>query len=319
MVSPENIRTKKKSNILPEDKGAGKRHEFSFYRGYRDYGDFPVAEYDYYGILGSLGFFNPDKYPKNNVMTHDINTTTGLHYYDMSKQKTPIDARLDTITPNLGEIARDYKSAELYKIQDFESAAGDRIKEKTHRILSDPIRKYQSQMLIDIRNLKTAILKNEKKLTPMERLEAFNVMNLNVLTLMLERLTDVLDYQEKIYTYEKQEKKALGKNCYVQMTLVDGAEPTKIDFTDDSYTRNLPSGTTINDHPRHNLKSLTIYFDSGTDVYFSTNKPKNSLETTVKLSNPPMAYSMNLDDFSIESINIRAQGANADVRILGLY
>ena len=307
------------TEFIKEKKVPSKRHEFSFYRGYSDYNSFPIAEYDYYAILASLGKYNPDALPTaDKVLTHDIPTTTALHFYDKSKQKTPIDARVDTVTPNLSEIADDYKRAELYNIQDFESAAVDRIKEKTHRILSDPIRKYQSQMVIDTRNLKSRVIK-DKTMPIAEKLMHFSVMNLNINTLLLERITDVLDYQEKIYTFEKQEKKALGKNFYVEMTLTDGAEATKIDFRDSSNNMNIPSGAEIKDDPKHNLKNLTIYFDSGTNVHFSTNKPANSLETTVKLSNAPMAYTMDLQDFSIESVNIRASGANASVRIIGLY
>ena len=69
------------TEFIKEKKVPSKRHEFSFYRGYSDYNSFPIAEYDYYAILASLGKYNPDALPTaDKVLTHDIPTTTALHF-----------------------------------------------------------------------------------------------------------------------------------------------------------------------------------------------------------------------------------------------
>lgn len=301
------------------EKYDNKRHEFSFIQGMKTWDNIPIFDDDYYGYLGGvLGFYNAEKYPFFGPLTHDTNTTTALHFYDTSKQKTPIDIRLDVINPNLSQVAQDYTNADLYDVQDFAEASSKRIKEKTHRILNDPERKFQSQKLIDIQNLKGHLHKR-KHIPSIEKLVAYNSMLLDVNTLLLNRMTDILDYQEKSFMFNKYETKPLSQNFYAEMTLTDGAEATKLDFTDDSNNRNIPSNAVIRDFPKHNLLSLQIIFDSGTNLYFATNKPTNSLETTVKLTSPPVPFNIAPGQFSIKSVNIRASGADGVVRLIGLY
>jgi hypothetical protein len=322
MVSPDHVSTPIKKTDFREEEGAeNKQQELSLIQGIRDYSNFPIGNEDYYGQLGSLGFYNPDHYPRLEPLTHDISTTTALHMYDLVKKKTPIDRRVDVATTDLGRVARDYKNSDLYAIQDWATADIERIREKTHRIQSDPSRKLQSQSLIEISEARVKISKAAKlkKIPPLNQMIAYNQMLLNLTTMLLERTTDVLDYQEKIFTFNKYELKPLARNFYAELTLVDGAEATKFDFRDENNNKNIPSVNTILDFPKHNLLSLNIIFDSGTNIHFATNKSTNSLETTVKLTNAPETYTITPGQFSIESLNIRASGANGTVRLIGLY
>lgn len=295
------------------------RHLIAFYEGFLDETKFPILDGDYYGWLGAAGYYDNSKYPIDGPLVHPTETTTALHYYDMSKKKTPVDKRLDTINPNLSQVALDYSNAELYDVQDFAAKAEQRIREKTHRILNDPIRKFQSQALIDIQKVKGDIIKKKDSIAPLQQVLLYNQMLLTVNTLLLERLTDVVDLQEKIYMFNKYETKPLATNFYAEMTLTADAEATKLDFTDSSNNRNVPAGAKLFDFPRHNLLSLQVIFDSGTDLYFATNKPVNSLETTVRLTSPPQPYTLAPGQFSIKSVNLRASGTDATVRLIGLY
>jgi hypothetical protein len=292
--------------------------EFSLYEGFTDSTGFALLNDDYYGIMGALGFYDNTKLPKRGPLTHDTDTTTSLHYYDTSRKKTPIDKREDT-NLNLSQVAQDYSNSELYEIQDFSEASARRIKEKTHRILNDPIRKLQSQLLIDIQEMKGKLQDPRAKIHPIDKLVAYSSMLLNVNTILLERMTDVLDYQEKIFMFNKYETKPKAQLFYCEMTLTDGAEATKIDFSDAKYNLNIPLNAKIYDFPSHNLLSLQIIFDSGTNLFISTNKPANSLETTLKLNSPPQEYTVTPGQFSIKSLNMRAQGSDSVVRIIGLY
>ncbi len=296
------------------------RHLMSFFEGFMDETNFPIYDGDYYGWLGAAGYYDNSKYPIDGPLVHPTETTTALHYYDVSKKKTPVDKRLDTINPNLSQVALNYSNAELYDVQDFASAAEQRIREKTHRILNDPIRKFQSQALIDIQKVKGDILKQKNKISPLHQVLLYNQMMLTVNTLLLERITDIVDLQEKLYMFNKYETKPLANNFYAEMTLTAGAEATKLDFTDSSNNRNVPSNAVMYDFPKHNLLSLQLVFDSGTDLYFATNKPTNSLETTVRLTGSlPQQYTLAPGQFSIKSVNLRASGTDATVRLIGLY
>ena len=301
------------------EKYDNKRHEFSFLEGLMDDNRLALYNDDYYGMMGSLGFYDASHMPWYGPLTHDTDTTTALHYYDTSMKKTPIDKRIDVINPNLSQVQQDYTNADLYDVQDFAEASSKRIKEKTHRILNDPTRKFQSQKLINIQNIKGELLNPRKRISSLDKLVAYNAMVLDVNTLLLERLTDVLDYQEKAYMFNKYETKPLSQNFYAEMTLTDGAQATKLDFTDSSNNRNVPATATLLDFPKHNLLSLQIIFDSGTNLFFATNKSTNSLETTVKMTSPPQQYTITPGQFSIKSVNLRASGANGVVRLIGLY
>jgi hypothetical protein len=295
------------------------RHTLSFFEGFLDDTRFPILDGDYYAWLGAAGYYDNSRFPIDGPLTHDTNTTTALHYYDISKKKTPVDKRTDTINPNLSQVALDYSNAELYDVQDFATQAEKRIKEKTHRILNDPIRKIQSQALIDIQKVKGDIIKNKTTIAPLQQVILYNQMLLTVNTLLLERITDIVDLQEKLYMFNKYETKPLANNFYAEMTLVAGNDATKLDFTDSTNNKNIPATAKLYDFPKHNLLSLQVIFDSGTDLYFATNKPANSLETTVKLTSPPQQYTLTPGQFSIKSVNLRASGTDGTVRLIGLY
>lgn len=317
MVSPDSIRTpKKKTDPIPDDKS---HKAFSRVQGLRDIDGFPYMDDDYYGILGAYGFWPTDKIPgPGQKLTQDSDTTTALHFYDTSLKNTPLDPKDDTITQHLGKIAQDYQEGEVYSTQDFGEASTERIKEKTHRILTDSTRAYQAEMLIRMRDRKAHLLRTFKEQKPLNMLLEYTMMTLNVNTMLLERITDVLDYQEKLYILNKEEKRPQGKQFYAEMTLINGAEPTHLDFLDENNYKNIPSGAVIRDFPKHKLFSINVIMSSGTNVHLATNKPKNSNETTVTMTTAE-PYLMEPRDFVIESINLRASGANAAVKVIGFY
>jgi uncharacterized protein YlaI len=292
--------------------------ETSLFEGYSDINDVPIYNDDWYGNLLSLGFWNADGWTKSGPMTHDVNTTTVLHYYDTAKQKTPLDNRLET-TPNLAEIAKDFKQNELHDIQDWSNEAARAIQFKTHRIQNDPIRKFQAQVLIDIQTMKSRLKNPHNRIHPVDKMVTYNAMLLNVNTLLLERITDVLDYQEKIYMFNKYEDKPRGVQFYAELTLTDGNNATKFDFIDATKNKNVPNNSNLYDYPYHKLFWLQVVMDSGTNIFLATNKPDNNLETTVKISSTATPYTMEPKSFAIESLNIRAQGADATVRLFGLF
>lgn len=316
MVSPDNIKSpRKKTDSIDDDP----HHKmWPKIQGLRDTDGFPIFDEDYYGIMGAYGFYDNNKIPKpDELLTHDIDTTTALHFYDTSLKKTPIDPKAVTT----GGVGGSYKKSELYNDMDFSAFSTDRIKEKTHRILTDPARAYQAEALMNMRARKKILLENFKKIPPLNQLLEYTMMSLNVNTMLLERITDVLDYQEKQYVFEKQEAKPQGKNFYAELTLIKDTEATHIDFQNQKNNKNVPAVNTIRDFPNHNLLSLTIAIVSGSgNVYFATNKSQNSLETTVKLVASDGPYLINANKhFVIESLNIRADTDDTVVKLIGLY
>lgn len=317
MVSQANIKTPpKKTDPIPDDKN---HRYFKYLQGMRDMGDSPVMDDDYYGILGSLGFYDNTKIPRpDEIWAQDTDTTTALHFYDTSLKNVPIDRKDDTINLHLGKVAQDLQEGDLYNTQDFGEASTERIKEKTHRILTDPSRAYQSKMLIKMRERKKHLIETFDKQKPLNMLLEYTMMNLNVNTMLLERITDVLDYQEKIYVFQKDENKPQGKQFYAEMTLVSDAPVTHLDFLDENNYKNIPTIATIKDFPKHKLMSLNVVVVSGTDVHIATNKAKNSDETTVKLSTTD-PFIGDPGRFIYETLNLRATGGNAVIKIIGFY
>lgn len=298
-----------------------KAQEFAFVQGFTDETGLPIDDDDYYGYLGSLNFYDAEKYPWFWPLGRDTNTTTAIRYYDTRYQKTPLDTAEDP-EPNLSKVALDNKEANLWNIQDFSETAAKRILEKTHRIQYDPDRRIQAQILSDIQKEKGRLLDPKIREHPLEVLLSYNEMNLKVNTMLLNRMTDILDYQEKQYTFSKYEVRPKGMQFYAEMTLTSGAPATKFDFTDDRYNLNVPTNIVMYRYPYHNLLSLLIIFESGTDLYYSTNEPNNSLDAFIKFDTTslPARVSFTPGQFAISSLNLRADGGtNGFVKIIGLY
>lgn len=295
--------------------------EFNFIQGITDPTGYPVEDHDYYGQLGLIqGFYDAQKYPYHWPLKHDLNTTTALRFNDMSYQKTPLDTSEDS-EPNLSRVAYDNKEANLWSIQDFSETSARRILEKTHRIENDPDRKIQAQKLINMQKMKGKLLDPKAIHHPVDRLVSYEEMLLDTNIMLLNRMTDILDFQEKLYTFQKFETRPKGLNFYTELTLTAGSAATKLNFQDDRYNKNVPQGTAMYRYPYHNLRSLNIMFVSGTNLYYSTNEPDSQLDAYIKFNPPAFPTSITLDygAFDIWSLNLRADGGNAVVRLLGLY
>lgn len=283
--------------------------------GFLDENGIAIDNDDYFGYLASLGFYDPST---KGPLSHDVNTTTAIHFTDASYKKTPIDVRQD-LDPDLSVFAKDFKEANLYNLQDFSDQAARRTIEKTQRIMADPIRKIQSQILIDIDKEKKRLLDPKIRSHPLYQILGYDQMVLRVNTLLLDRITDLLDYSEKQYTFSKYELRPLGLQFYCEMTLTADAPTTHFDFTDELFNTNMPANAVMFKYPRHNLLSLEIIMDSGTNVYYSTNELNNSTDAYVKLNGAPTETTIRPGQQVLSSLNIRASGSDAVVRILGLY
>lgn len=314
--SPKNIK-------YDEASWDNKALEFSLVKGLTDASGFPIDNDDYFGYLGTLGFYDAERYPFHWPLKHDTNTTTAVRFNDMAYQKTPLDTVEDS-EPNLSRVALDNKEANLWNIQDFSETSARRILEKTHRIQNDPDRKIQAQKLVNMQKEKGRLLDPRLTKHPLQRLLSYEEMVLDTNIMLLNRLTDALDYLEKQYIFSKYEVRPKGLQFYCELTLQSGAPATKINFQDDQYNLNVPPSTVMHRYPYHNLLSLEIMIISGTNVYYATNEPNSQLDTYIKFDNAvtpaPTAINFTPGQFTIESLNIRADGGTpAVVRLIGLY
>lgn len=297
-----------------------KAHQFSFVQGMTDWSGLPLEDDDFYGHQGARGMFNAEQYPFHWPLVHDTNTTTALRFYDMAYQKTPLDTAEET-EPNLSRIAQDIKESNLWSVQDFSETSSRRILEKQFRIRNDPDRKIQAQKLINMQKMKGHLLDPKLKTHPVDKLTSYNEMLLDTNIMLVNRLTDTLDYLEKTYMFEKYEKRAKGLNFFCELTLTSNAPATKINFTDDKFNLNVPVNAVMHHYPYHNLRSLNIMIISGVNLYYSTNEPDNQLDTYVKFdpASPPTSIQLDFGSFDIWSLNLRADGGDAVVRLLGLF
>lgn len=299
------------------------KHDLSFISGFEDEIGFGIDFDDYYTNMGELGFFRNDKLPKNSPLTLSTDTTTALHFYDKSLQKTPIDPRQDVIHADLSKLAKEVKDGDAYNIQDFERLASDNIKQRTLRILSDPEEKYESELLARMKDRKRHILTNFEKIKPLNQLLEYNLMNLNIVTMNLNRQAKSQFLLEKLLYFHEERQKPRGKSFYAEINLTAKAEATRLDFRDEKDNKNVSTASTtfFKNFPQQNLMYLSVYVMSGTKVYLATNESDSSLDTYIPLTTSDGAYVYDGKPYHpIESINIRANDADdCQVKIVGLY
>ena len=302
---------KKKKKVDP-------RHDLSFFQGFRDTSSgVEIDSDDYYGLMGQYGFF--DNTGKKNPLTHSTDVSTVLQYYDTNLKNTPLDTRKEVAKVDVSKIAEDLKTGNYYSAQNFAENAAKTIAEKTHRVLTDPIRTFQSQILIDIQNHLNR-LRNLPHISATDKIMEFSSMMLTVNMLALERQTDLLDIMEKQLLFDKEESKPVGKTFYAEMTLTTNSEATRLDFVDPKNNKNVPGNASISINPNGALYYINLIFDSGDTLYFSTNEPANSIDTRAKLILPPQTFNFAPNKKSLQSINLRAAGStNANIRIIGLF
>jgi hypothetical protein len=295
------------------------KHELSFVNGFEDELGLGIDFDDYYNILGDYGFFNNKKIPKS-PLTLSTNTTTAVHFYDKSLQKTPIDPRHDVIHPDLGLLAQQAKDGNSYNIQDFEALAAENIKLRTLRILSDPEEKLESELLSRMRARKRELLEKFSTIKPLNQLLEYNLMNININTMLLNRLAKMQFLMEKQLFFHEQKQKPKGKTFYAELNLAAGAQATKIDFRDESKNQNISTASTTYYYsfPRQNLMFLSVYVKSGTRVFLAPNE--DDLATYIPLTESDGAYVYDGKPyFPVESLNIRADSDACVVKIIGLY
>lgn len=311
-TNPDPEREQQKKDLL--------KHELSFVNGFEDDLGLGVDFDDYYNVMGEYGFFNNKKIPKHAPLTHSTNTTTAVHFYDKSLQKTPIDPRHDVVHADLGLLAQQVKDGDGYNIQDFESLAAESIKLRTLRILSDPEEKLESELLSRMRERKGYLLDNFSTIKPLNQLLEYNLMNININTMNLNRLAKLQFLLEKQLFFHEKKQKPKGKTFYAELDLVAGAQATRIDFREESKNMNVSTDATTFYHsfPRQNLMFLSVTITDGTKVFLATNE--NDLTTYIPLtqSDGPYVYD-GKPYFAVESLNIRADSDACKVTIMGLY
>lgn len=326
-ASTSNNNTKKvtassKTPEQREDQRTSKlKHDLSFIQGFEDIDGLNLDFDDYYGNLGELGFFNNRKFPKG-PLTLDTNTTTALHFYDKSLQKTPIDPRQDVIHADLGVLTKLAKDGDNFNLQDFEALAADNIKQRTLRILSDPEEKYESELLARMKDRKKHILTNFATIRPLNQLLEYELMSLNIDTMVLNRMAKIQFLLEKQLYFHENKQRPQGKSFYAEIDLTAGADATRLDFREESKNKNVSTASTTfyKSFPQHNLMSISVYLISGTKIYLAPNEPDNSLDTFIPLTQSDGPYIYNgAPYFPIDSINIRADSDTCKVKIIGLY
>ena len=296
------------------------KHELTFVNGFEDELGLEIDFDDYYNVLGDYGFFNNKKIPKRSPLASSVNTTTALHFYDKSLQKTPIDPRHDVIHPDLGKLAQLAKDGDFYNMQDFEALAAENIKQRTLRIFSDPDEKYESELLARMKDRKRHILENFSIIKPLNQSLEYSLMSLNIETMILNRLAKMQFLLEKQLFFHEKKQKPQGKTFYAEIDLTVGADATKLDFREESKNQNLSTASTTfyKSFPRHNLMFLAVYVLSGTRVYLAPNEDDLSTYIPLTQSDGPYVYD-GKPYFPIESLNVRADSDTSKVKIIGLY
>jgi hypothetical protein len=257
----------------------------------------PTYGANYYDTLDDIGLTNFNK-SVGNPAQHSIN-----QYYDEKRNYSLLAPRLDPLNiHNLTRRVRQSISENDYSESQFFSSVFDK-DEITNRFLE--------KKLIYSKRLEYFRLYDIKKRPPMEQLIALNL-------LVLDKLDNILRYSTKSYILEKYENQPLGKNFFLKSTFVEGAKTTKIDFTELNKCMNLPANFSPHNFPNTELFSVIIRVDSGGPVQVGFNESESDLSAYVELK-ANEEHKMENQRALIKSLNIKANGADSVVRIIGLY
>lgn len=262
--------------------------------------DIPSGEYygdNYYQNLDDIGLTNEN----NSVSTPTRGSVN--RYYDEKRNYSLLAPTLDpTNIYNLTKRVRDSIKQNDFSESYFFSSLFDE-KEINERFLE--------KKLIYSKRLEYLRIKDIKERPPFAQLLAFNL-------LILDKLDNILRYNQKHYILNKLEEQPQGKNFYTKTTFVNGANTTKFDFTDLSNCLNIPDNTNINNFPSTEMFSLIVRCDSGGPIEIAPNEPEGNLNTYIEIK-ANEEHKIENTRAIVKSLNIRANGSNAVVRLLGLW
>lgn len=156
-----------------------------------------------------------------------------------------------------------------------------------------------------------------KRINEIKRRPAFmQLIGINLL--ILDKLDNLLRYATKHYIHDKIEQTPKGRSFYVKSVFVNGASPTKIDFTDLTKCKNFPSSFNYYNFPSTELFSILVRCDSGGPIQIATNEEDDSMRVYLDLA-AGEEHKIDNAEATIKSVNLKANGSDATVRVIGLY
>lgn len=250
---------------------------------------------DYYDKLldtGVAGFNRSIGSPTNNTINR---------YYDEKRNYSLLAPTLDpTSIVDISKRAKEYIKKNDWSESLFFSSAFDK-DEVEARLLEKSI--------VYSKRLEWWRINEVKRRPPFAQLIGINLM-------ILDKLDNILRYVTKQYIHEKIETTPKGKNFYVKGTFTNGAVATRFDFTDLSKCKNT-AGLNVVNFPSTEMFSILIRCDSGGPIQIAINEDDN-LTTYIDLA-ANEEHKIDNSEAVIKSLNIRANGADAVTRIIGLY
>lgn len=224
-------------------------------------------------------------------------------YYDEKRNYSVLAPTLDPLSiMNLSKRAKESLQKNDWSESYFFSSLFDK---------DEVIERYKERTLIYSKRLEWYRINEIKRKPPFNQLLALQL-------LILDKLDNMLRYQIKHYIHDKVEQTPKGKSFYVKSTFLNGAATTKIDFTDLSKCKNFPDSFNYANFPSTELFSLIVRCDSGGPIQVSTNESDDSLSVYVDLASGE-EHKIDNAEATLKSLNIRANGSDAVVRIIGLF
>lgn len=252
---------------------------------------------DYYGTINEIGLSHDKTMSVGTPTKGSIN-----RYYDESRNYSILAPTLDpTHIHNLTKRVRDSIQKNDFSESYFFSSLFDK---------NDISERYLEKNLIYSKKLEYQRLKAIKERPAFAQLIALNL-------LILDKLDNILRYNQKHYILNKFEEKPQGINFYTKATFINGAKTTRYEFTDIGKCENMPEAPYHN-FPSTELFSLIVRCDSGGPIEIAPNMPEGNLNAYIELKANEEHKIENTSALT-KSLNIKASGSNAVVRILGLF
>lgn len=261
--------------------------------------DFTASIYgsDYYGTLDDIGLTYGNQSvgsPTNNAINR---------YYDEKRNYSWLVPVTNPL--NIYQLSRRVKQSiqeNDYSESNFFSSTFEK---------QDISERFLEKNLVYSKKLEYYRINEIKTRTPIQQLIGLNL-------LVLDKLDNILRFITKEYILNKYEKQPTGKSFYTKSIFINGATPTKIDFTDLEKVQNPPPTFTYKNFPSTELFSLIIKVDAGGPIQIGINESDTNLDTYIDLAINE-THEMSNDKATIKSVNIRANGSDSTVRVIGMF
>lgn len=252
---------------------------------------------DYYNTLDDIGLTYGNQSvgsPTNNLINR---------YYD---EKRNYSWLVPVVNPlNIYQLSRRVKQSiqeNDYSESNFFSSTFEK---------QDISERFLEKNLVYSKKLEYYRINEIKQRQPIQQLIGLNL-------LVLDKLDNILRYITKEYILNKYEKQPEGKNFYTKSIFINGAAPTKIDFTELDKCGNLPPTFNYKNFPSTELFSLIVKLDSGGPIQIGINESDKDYSTYIDLA-VNETHEISNEKATIKSLNIMANGADATCRIIGMF